>query len=244
MSQVRPGKLRSNASRHGGVLLLSAVLLFAGSLEAQEQREGQKADPIARAAAALKDPRMQVRIDAVTALGSMTGDGPLAVPLLVEALSDPSEHVRRTAALGLARLAPTTREAVAPLARALEDTDPAVQDNAVWGLQSVGPMAFPVLIETLASPHVRVRVAALEVLQTIFALQGGNGLSPAGVEAFVQALNDPNADVRAAAARSLGTLGAPAQSALPRLQAMAAGDEVDYVRDVASDALRRIPKTP
>ena len=244
MSQAHPGKFRSNASRHGGVLVLCAVLLLAAGLEAQEPREGQNADPIAAAAAALKDPQVQVRVEAVTALGSMAGDGARTVPLLVSALDDPNEHVRRTATLGLARLAPTTREAIVPLVQALEHGDPLVQDNAVWGLQAAGPVAFPILIDTLASPHTRVRVAALEVLQTIFALRGGGGVSPADIQAFVQTLNDRSADVRAAAARSLGTLGAPAQPALARLRAMATDDDVDYVRDAATDALRRIPKSP
>jgi len=242
---ARMRKLASDASRYSfWIAMLLTSLLSVATSRAQDSRRSDRAAELSAAAVALKDPGVQVRVDAATALASMTDSAGSVIPLLGEALRDPSYYVRRTAALGLAKLAPSRQEAIELLAYALADTDPAVQDNAVWGLQTAGPAAFPVLTRALQAEDARVRLAAVEVLQTILALGGARGVSPRAVEALIDALSDSNPDVRAASARSLGILGPPARDAVAQLRTVSDTDRVDYVRDAATDALQKITRTP
>jgi HEAT repeat protein len=224
---------------------LTLTTVVAGP-RAEEPSVGSRGvDALSAAARDLKDSRVNVRVEAASALGSMVSEGEAVVPLLAAAVQDPSDHVRRTAILGLARLAPYYQAAIVPLVRALGDADPLVQDNAVWGLQSSGGRAVPALTDALRlrEEGIRVRVAALEILQSISRSESGL-LPPPTIDVLTATLDDPSPDVRAASARGLGAAGQAAQTAIARLRQVSSGDIVDYVRAAAADAVTQIVRVP
>jgi HEAT repeat protein len=93
--------------------------------------------------------------------------------------------------------------------------------------------AVPVLVADIADPDVRVRLGAIDVLETL-----GDAAAPA-VPALVRALGDPNRFVRWAAARTLGKM-SPIESAttVPNLAHLLFDDDLD-VRLSAAAALDR-----
>ncbi|MEV6838793.1 fumarate reductase/succinate dehydrogenase flavoprotein subunit [Streptomyces sp. NPDC051133] len=174
-----------------------------------------QADPVVRAAAldvlralrlgeaavfsaALDDPDVAVRTEAVRALVSVDAVGPLA-----DAADDPSREVRVTvakalAAVGSASLTAADRELRSgTLDRLTEDTDPLVRGAALGALATTGcpaPLAARA-VAALADPAWQVRSGAATALS---AADAGTA-----VPALAKALGDTNADVRKAAVLAL-----------------------------------------
>ncbi|MGW1170398.1 fumarate reductase/succinate dehydrogenase flavoprotein subunit [Streptomyces sp. NPDC002550] len=149
-------------------------------------------------AAALDDPDITVRTEAVRALVSVDAVGPLA-----GAVDDPSREVRVTvakalAAVGSASPATADRELLAAaLDRLTEDGDPLVRGAAFAALAGTGcpgPLARRAVV-ALSDPAWQVRSGAATAL---------SAASPGtAVPALAKALADPNADVRKAAVIAL-----------------------------------------
>nr|WP_237282588.1 fumarate reductase/succinate dehydrogenase flavoprotein subunit [Streptomyces fodineus] len=149
-------------------------------------------------AAALEDPDIAVRTEAIRALVSVDAVRPLA-----GAAGDPSREVRVTvakalAAVGRASLTAGDRELLAATLDGLtEDIDPLVRGAALAALADVGCPA-PLAVRAVAALSDRawqVRSGAATALSAAAA--------ETAVPALAEALADPNADVRKAAVLAL-----------------------------------------
>nr|WP_229816374.1 fumarate reductase/succinate dehydrogenase flavoprotein subunit [Streptomyces lucensis] len=149
-------------------------------------------------AAALDDPDIAVRIEAVRALVSADAVGPLS-----GAADDPSREVRVTVAKALAVVGSASLTAsdagllAGALGRLVEDTDPLVRGAALGALATTGCSA-PLTdraVAALSDPAWQVRSGAATALSA----------APSGtaVPALARTLADPNADVRKAAVLAL-----------------------------------------
>lgn len=165
-----------------------------------------------------------VRDGAVLALARM---GTAAWPALVPRLRDPSRRRRLEAARALEAGGWTPageREAYA-FRSAIDDWD---------AVAAMGPTAVPFLVEAIADPHPAVRSRA--------ALTLGRCGDAAAAEPLLDLLaRDPAAEVREAAAQSLGLLAA--QMAVPGLRA-ALDDPSASVRAASAAALGSLGWSP
>jgi HEAT repeat protein len=191
---------------------------------------------------ALEDTRPGVRVAAAEGLGFLHGSIPVAekgdrtglveagppVRALADRLADGSAEVRRAAAAALRTVGAAYR--VPPpggLFTALEQ-DPSipVRAEAARALghfrEGLDPAAFA-LLKALGEKSPRVRGAAAEGLQAIYALgrgQAGNSrhsaLSTASVPPLIEALGSRNTQVRYHAASLLSRRDPEAQAAIPR----------------------------
>jgi HEAT repeat protein len=190
-------------------------------------------DDLARLAAGVNDPSVDVRRATVGTLEFMGMDAAPAAPALVQALGDPDKFVRWGAARTLGRLRIEEGTAVPAIARLLNDRDLDVRQVAAGALERYGPAAraaVPALARTVAEANPDVRVAALR------ALIGIGPDSQAAIPAMVVALNHPTAYVRAAAAQAIASLGPRARSAEGALR-QALLDPDALVRASAGEAL-------
>ncbi|MER6072269.1 fumarate reductase/succinate dehydrogenase flavoprotein subunit [Streptomyces sp. NPDC001817] len=149
-------------------------------------------------AAALDDPDITVRNEAVRALVSVDAVRPLA-----GATDDPSREVRVTVAKALAAVGPVSLTAAdrelltAAVDRLTEDSDPLVRGAAFAALAGTGcpgPLADRA-VAALSAPAWQVRSGAATALSAASA--------ETAVPALAKALADPNADVRKAAVLAL-----------------------------------------
>ncbi|MFE4260391.1 fumarate reductase/succinate dehydrogenase flavoprotein subunit [Streptomyces sp. NPDC056883] len=132
----------------------------------------------------LRDPDVDVRIQAVRALVSVDAVEPVA-----SAVGDASREVRVTVAKALGTL-----RAAAPLAPLLSDTDLLVRAAALTAVAATGGHAQAV-VSALSDPAWQVRAGAAAGLSS-----AAPGVA---VPALTQALSDPNADVRKATVLAL-----------------------------------------
>ncbi|HKI30664.1 MAG TPA: HEAT repeat domain-containing protein [Gemmataceae bacterium] len=123
---------------------------------------------------ALSDPEAQVRANAAHALARLDSLPAEAIPLLVACTADPSDGLRMTAAMALkAAPAGATGEAMRHL---LEDANVRIRLIAASSLLAADPgdaRARVVLVEALGDPSLRVRKAALELVESL----GTNGVA-------------------------------------------------------------------
>ncbi|MFI5976745.1 fumarate reductase/succinate dehydrogenase flavoprotein subunit [Streptomyces sp. NPDC051452] len=186
-------------------------------------------------AAAVRDPEIAVRIEAVRALVSVDAVGPLT-----GVADDPSREVRVTVAKALAAVGPASlsapdRELLAgTLDRLTEDADPLVRGAALGALATTGCPAPLVAraVAALSAPAWQVRSGAATALSA----------APAdtAVPALADALADLNADVRKAAVLALTRHRATEESRTALATAMTDADA--DVRAYASRGLQ--PERP
>jgi HEAT repeat protein len=117
---------------------------------------------------ALRDPEVQVRANAAHALARLDSLPAEAIPLLVACTADPSEGLRINAAMAL-RDAPggAAREAMQHL---VEDANGRIRLIAASALLAADPgntKAGAVLVEALSDPALRVRKAALSLVESL-----------------------------------------------------------------------------
>ena len=151
------------------------------------------------------------------------------VPHLANALNtDSSPFVRSSAAAALGRLNDSGGGA---LSAGMTDKDESVRIASVTAAGKVNSFADAVSVaKTTGDSSAAVRMKGVELLGTMHAKDALGSL-------IALAQNDPNADVRAAAAHSLGMLhDVSARPALEGLQS----DPNQFVRDAARIALRRL----
>ncbi|HLL64951.1 MAG TPA: HEAT repeat domain-containing protein [Micromonosporaceae bacterium] len=187
-------------------------------------------DAVAALCVLLRDPRSEVRVVAVRALGRI-GDPAAAEPLLAS-LADIDPAPSLVVAHALIQLDPAAEPA---LIRALQHPAPLVRVTVLdaLGLLGAAASAVPVAEVARADPSTEVRVAAVA---TLGRLGGRAALAPLA-EAVLAHEPEP---LRAAAARALGDLGnAAAVASLGLLL-----DDPRYrVAHEAARALRRLGPT-
>ena len=171
-----------------------------------------------------------VRGNAAWALGRIVPGAEPAVALLAETMhSQGHVSVRRNSAEALGNLGPAAKPAVAELLKLLNDEDAIVRVNtavALWKIQQ-HPKAVPSLLEMLRSGKSPVAYQAAVAL-------GRLGAEPETIgPALVEAFHQTDADVRRAAARSVGQIG---RSAFPAIK-KALDDPDDEVRRTAVESL-------
>jgi HEAT repeat protein len=149
----------------------------------------------------LENPRENeyVRGGAAWALGRMRGDAAPAVPLLIRLFDSKHVSVRRNSALALGEIGSAAKSAVPVLLMTLDDQDPFVRVNAAAALWKIDRRAeaVPALTKMLrenSEPGSFEAAVALGELDT---------KDQSAEQALTEALQNPNADVRRAAARSL-----------------------------------------
>ncbi|MFL5241573.1 MAG: HEAT repeat domain-containing protein [Gemmataceae bacterium] len=187
----------------------------------------------------------QTRQHAIFALGAIGDDGGEAVPALAKRLhEDPDPEARYKAALALSKMCPSAREAVPELAEALDDDEPFVRVNAAMALFRLGGdarSAIPALIRAVEDEANLTRSPPVFSYTTqelaVLALGRASAGSSLGVPVLMTALeNAKTTNMRRAAARALGDIGAEARLAVPQLRAMLK-DKDDDLRQTAESAL-------
>lgn len=117
---------------------------------------------------ALRDPEVQVRANAANALARLDTLPAEALPLLVECTAHANEGLRMNAAMAL-RLAPAAAVSE-PMQHLIADPNSRVRLIAAGSLLSTEPSnttAAAVVVEALADPALRVRKAALELVESL-----------------------------------------------------------------------------
>lgn len=183
-------------------------------------------DPVEKAIQDLRDPDVEVRREASSALFDLNDTR--AVEPLIEALGDEDAEVRSNAAsaLGWSR----DRRAVEPLTESLKDEDVVVRGVAAISLGAINDSrAVEPLIRALDDVDPTVRANA--------AVSLGFLKDPRALEPLIDLLSDEDGGVRSRSAFALGELGdSRAIEALIEAQ----GDEDETVREEASAALEKL----
>src|SRR5580765_7641246 len=216
------------------------------SIEPEERRDAlmklaaMKHPEASRAAAsALSDAEPIIRVTAAHAILSLPQSE--AANLLIPLTKDKLEFVRREAAHALGET--RSRSAVAPLVELLAmDKEASVRAAAAIALGRIkDDSAAPALIEVLSGTSTKKKSKGSdnEFLLRAAAQALGEIRSRSGVEVLIATLGNETkpAEVRRAAAKSLGLIGDPA--ARPALQAAFASDD-PYLSQAAHEALRRL----
>ena len=169
-----------------------------------------------------------------TALNVLVGlEVPDSVSLSLDALGDTDGFVRATAAKLLGDTEDSSHVGVLAVLLS-EDSDPIVRQRAAESLNDVaGPGAVEALARGIEDPVDKVRLVCVEGLRS---------LGPAAaIDGLIRLLQEDTVwEVRAQAARALGSTGAP--EAGPALEA-ALADENEFVRSAATNGLRMLELT-
>ncbi len=178
-------------------------------------------------AAALRDPAAGTRRLAADLLGRLGSRD--ATDALAERLADDDPEVRAAALRAIATLDPGRAGAAAE--RLAAESNPAVRAERVAALAASGDTngARTALDELLGGSDVTTRLAGLDVAGRL------GDLAPAAT--LTAALGDPDARIRAAAARALGAL--PAGEAATEALLAALDDDAGTVRRAAAAAIAR-----
>lgn len=187
----------------------------------------------------VSDPDWHARQITINILDMLGPAAAPAAPALVGALNDPNSFVRWAAARAVAKLAPQSADTAVPaLTTLLGDADLDLLLASASALEQYGPAALPAA-PTLAQ-LVHAGRAADARLAGIHALEHmGPRAAETSVPTFVNALTDPDARVREAAALALGKLGTTARAGSDALR-RARTDPSPEVRKAADDALLRL----
>lgn len=186
---------------------------------------------------ALTDRSDRVRGKAAEALGQIgEGAADVAVPSLTRALRDRDNWVSALAAEALGEMGEAAEEAIPALMKALHHINPLVRANAAEALGKMGAAATDALAALEAAcrdDDGGVRVQALRALGEVQP-ESESGINPVSVEA----LRDPDPQVRAVAVEVLARSGVPVSAAASIIL-----DLLDDANDqVKFQVVRAIPK--
>lgn len=204
----------------------------------------------------LSSPDLYVREQAIEALVAI---GKPSVGPLVKKLGSADPAVKKSAVVALGRLADV--EAAAALVKLLGERDLVARHYAMLALRGMGPEAYDVLEDALASRNPSAQKAACEILgfardaraiepvaallddddesvrwtaaKTLGAIDGEYAVTN-----LIRALQDPSPRVREVTVLALGKIGH--FDAVPALTAVAENDPDDAVRAAATDALAAV----
>jgi HEAT repeat protein len=194
--------------------------------------EAQAALPAIREV--LRDEDPLVRAQAATAVWQISRQPAAAVSVLIGLLDNPNPAVRTLAAYQLGAIGPEASMALPALGRSLEKCDPVARVHIAEAMVRIDPthhQSIAILVAALHHPDSDVHTLAAFAL-TCVAPQDSNPV----VEELSAALRGPDVRLQSAAALSLGSFGAAAESAIPDLVRLM--DSADpYVREAASISL-------
>jgi len=188
----------------------------------------------------LKDDSSLVRQYAAKTLGEL--ENPQAVPALIKGLQDKNDGTFSECIVALAKIntpdgvEAAIDQAITVLQRGGERrkySAASALDYSMFGERPSASKAVSALINVLGDPKNHTRSSAVRALGHIRAVRA--------VPALSKALMDEDADVRCAAANSLGKIGKPAFESIPTL-VKTLYDENDKVRNAAANALGMIAK--
>lgn len=165
---------------------------------------GAYPEDISELIADLKSNQLPVQIRACDDLAALGNRAAEALPRLVEVLRSGPMEARQAAMWAVAAIGPEATTAVPPLILLLRDRRYWVRDEAASALIAIGPAALPLVLRAMKSDSARVRAAAARAASEI------SHDDDHVFSALSDALNDPDARVRATAAVALGRCGGKA----------------------------------
>lgn len=191
---------------------------------------------------ALNDPVAHTRMLGAQALGRRNDLAPPAIALLIAATGDGDPFVRRAAAMALGAMGRPASPAISRLLDMMRDGYENMDDVAAWEarcailrLDPAGEIWLPVLRMRLRDKSAGIRRKAAGD----FGILGPS--ARIATPLLLNALTDPNEEVRFSAIRSLDKTEAdPAVVARPLVAMLA--DKAKYVPDAAFDTLRNLGK--
>ena len=145
----------------------------------------------------LRNPRWWKRAEAAEKLATMKS--PKAAPDIIALMRDEVPEVRMRAARALGHL--ETRTSIKPLIEAFGDPSRWSALRIADILSGMGPGAADELVESFATLPIKARVAAVDCL--------GRAKSYRAAPLLIKLLSDPDRNIRARAAHSLGLIGDP-----------------------------------
>jgi HEAT repeat protein len=183
---------------------------------------------------------------AVRLIARLGGEADAAVPALIEILgkqtnSPEDVEFTREAHFALSAIGPAAKDAIPVLVKALASNDEEAAASAAYALGKIGDearAAVPALQRAEGSESVIVQAAS------VFALWQIQPSNPArrikATSLLVKALDDERDLVRAGAATMLGDLGSVGERATNKLKEVREKDAVDFVRQAADEALKKM----
>jgi HEAT repeat protein len=205
----------------------------------------------------LKSRDRQVRFQAAELLGRVGPEAESAVPSLLETLKEPLDMDERkrtptvawhwdpacNAAKALGQIA-SSEEVISKLAQMLSSDIAERISSAAEGLGNMGPRAAAALPSLIAA-YDKVLGAKQHMIGQIAIPKALGRIAPKSASAqgavaiLIRALDSQDWSVRLGAAQSLGSFGADAAGAIPRLRALEQ-DSVQDLRDAAAATLAAI----
>jgi HEAT repeat protein len=172
------------------------------AIDALDMMGSEAAPAIPALVRALCDMNRFVRWAAARTLGHLAPrEADMVVPGLVALLKDPDTDVRVAAAVALERFGPAARGAVSALGQAAGQGDSEVRIAAIKALMAIGREAAPAVPEIARGleqdNNIRLRKQAADALGQF------GPLAESAIPELLKALEDPEADVRRAAAAAL-----------------------------------------
>jgi HEAT repeat protein len=180
-----------------------------------------------------------VQAYAAWTIWELSDDAATAVPILSELLTSHDANVVQFCAYTLSWMGEQAEPAAATLRQLLTSHDKLIRVHAAEALIHIEPPgaqadAVETLILLTSDPSTSVRSLALVALGDF-----PDETTPEIMSALTNALHDRDAEVRAAAALSLGAFGEPSESTIAQLEFVATSDE-EQVRQAAATALECI----
>jgi len=207
-----------------GDLLLATLRVTTGDIVPRLRDAAQALGLIERWTAAIDDRRWWARTEAVRALGLVRNRDSMG--RLVQALDEPHEEVRAAAVDAIGRIGDP---ACGPILLArLRDESRHQRARVVEAIRSLGPSMMPILLE-----HARVHADDTAMTIGILGVVGGT----AAIDSLLEWSGSPDAAVRAAALRAIGSIGLDDRSYFYALRGL--DDEDTDVRSMAARGLGR-----
>jgi HEAT repeat protein len=210
----------------------AAPALQAGAGRALLAITAAQADPAAAVAVATaRDPGL--RLEAMWALGRLGAPAGPAMPVVVNVMrNDSDERVRVAAATAVRKIGPAASDLPA-IAALLDDPNPALRTEVAAALAGRIPDVMAILATRTRDANPEAR---RQTTQTLGAL---GRIAPADVlQPLADALDDPDAEVRAVAVRRLADIGEPAfrilRAALRHLDANVRGAAAHHIVAIPS----------
>jgi HEAT repeat protein len=187
----------------------------------------------------LRDDVELVRAHAAWAVWELTGDAATVVQPLTELLSSDDSDVVQFAAYTLSGIGAPAAPALPALDQILRSEDRRIRLHAAEATVKIASgsqrdEALETLIVLTAEPNKELRTLAVVTLGSVSDVP-----TPAITTALTSALHDSDAEVRAAAALTLGAFGPSAKASVAQLEFVAENDHQD-VQQAAATALECI----